>query len=202
MSHALPCEFISIEGLLVRENAKSAKTHEIREFPDLKLYQVGEKADYGLHFQLRNVTLPLPIERKEKTKQAFATIALAFDSSAYTFLKALDRKVAETIKKYHGLEDKEEDKDFHIGSLFDESQGLMRMMINRPSSRSVPHIPCTKENSKEQIQIFHIKPTDRIHVSVNLQHIWGTRGKTGRSEHRPMCILKSIEVAEDISQGA
>lgn len=191
---ALPCSLISIAGLLVRESTKFSKRNENREFPDLKLYQSGDRPEYGLHFCLRNVTMPLPVERKDSTKQAYGTIALAFDSAEYEFLQRLDEKIAETVQNYHHLS--KEGHNYHIGSAFDESQGLMRMMINRPSSHSVPHIPCTREGSKEQVQIFHIKPTDRIHVSVNLQHIWGTRNKKdGKTEHRPMCIMKSIEIS-------
>jgi len=67
----------------------------------------------------------------------------------------------------------------------------------------IPIIECTErmEDSGESRQIFQIENTQRLHISVNLQHIWGlsSSNNTNHTKHSiraPFHVLKSISNVE------
>ncbi len=205
---ALPCHLIAMKSLLVHKRAPGEKNDDGQDskiYPDLRIYQAGDDAQRGLHFCLRYVSMLHPIERINPRK-IYITFAIPFDSEAYLFLKELNERVREFIQRHHLKNtscQSTPECDAQIMDIFDETNGTVRLLMNRATrfSKNV-FVPCEMEISGEPKQIFQIEPTRRMHISVNLQHIWGlaSDNKTNhlkKSIHAPMLILKSILLVDE-----
>jgi len=138
--------------------------------------------------------------------QDLYTSAIPLQSEVYTFLPALNRRVRELVQEDHldanRLNSSDDDGKIQIMNVLDERNGTIRLLMNRATrySKNV-FVPCEMEDSGEPRQIFQIENTQRLHISVNLQHIWGlsSNNKTNHTKHSidaPFHILISILVVE------
>ncbi len=199
---ALPCELVSISNLLYHSRPSKRTYEDLAKsgssLSDIRIYQAGEDPSLGLNFSLRDATIVMPVERKSSSK-VYITFAFAFDSKAYQFLKALNVRIKELVSQARKWDIPTRTAQY-IADVFDEDQGTLRVLMNRPSHSNRVYVPCQAEGKlNESRQIFQLGITDRLLLSINLQHVWGVEsGSVGnhqnRGVHGAFMVLKSIVV--------